>query len=37
MRALFDVARLERDFRIYDSRADALGAMSAGQADIASS
>jgi anti-sigma B factor antagonist len=30
MRALFDVARLERDFRIYDSRADALAAM-AGQ------
>jgi anti-sigma B factor antagonist len=29
MRALFDVARLERDFRIYDSRADALAAMAA--------
>lgn len=24
MRALFDVARLDRDFRIYDTRADAL-------------
>lgn len=35
MRALFDVARLDRDFRIYDSRADALHAMSAGQPDIA--
>jgi anti-sigma B factor antagonist len=26
MRALFDVARLDRDFRIYESRADALAA-----------
>src|SRR3954454_4905749 len=26
MRALFDVARLDRDFRIYDTRADALAA-----------
>src|SRR3954470_22798827 len=26
MRALFDVARLDRDFQIYDSRADALAA-----------
>lgn len=29
MRALFDVARLERDFRIYETRADALAAISA--------
>lgn len=29
MRALFDVARLDRDFRIFDSRADALAAMAA--------
>src|SRR4051812_17861542 len=27
MRALFDVARLDRDFQIYDSRADALAAV----------
>ena len=29
MRALFDVARLERDFEIYDTRADAVAAVSA--------
>jgi hypothetical protein len=28
MRALFDVARLDRDFEIYESRADALSAVS---------
>ena len=28
MRALFDVARLDRDFTIYDTRADALAAAS---------
>ena len=27
MRALFDVARLDRDFRIFDTRADALAAQ----------
>ena len=27
MRALFDVARLDRDFKIYESRADALAAV----------
>src|SRR3954471_11339089 len=30
MRALFDVARLDRDFRIYATRADALAAMEPG-------
>ena len=29
MRALFDVARLERDFHIYETRADALAAAEA--------
>lgn len=29
MRALFDVARLDRDFQIYETRADALAAASA--------
>jgi anti-sigma B factor antagonist len=29
MRALFDVARLERDFRIFETRADALAALAA--------
>src|SRR3954452_22892913 len=29
MRALFDVARLDRDFEIYETRADALAAVSA--------
>jgi anti-anti-sigma factor len=29
MRALFDVARLERDFQIFETRADALEAVSA--------
>jgi anti-anti-sigma factor len=28
MRALFDVARLDRDFEIYETRADALSAVS---------
>jgi anti-sigma B factor antagonist len=28
MRALFEVARLDRDFEIYETRADALGAVS---------
>jgi anti-sigma B factor antagonist len=32
MRALFDVARLERDFDIFDSRADALAASEAAAA-----
>src|SRR3954451_19940909 len=34
MRALFDVARLDRDFQIYESRADALRAFEA-EADLA--
>jgi anti-sigma B factor antagonist len=29
MRALFDVARLDRDFRIFETRADAIAAVSA--------
>ena len=29
MRAIFDVARLDRNFRIYESRAEALAALSA--------
>ena len=29
MRALFDVARLDRDFQIFESRSDALAAVSA--------
>ena len=29
MRALFDVARLDRDFQIFDNRADALAALAA--------
>src|SRR4051812_35405939 len=29
MRALFDVARLDRDFEIYETRSDALAAVSA--------
>jgi anti-anti-sigma factor len=33
MRALFDVARLDRDFRIFPSRSDALGALEAGTGD----
>jgi anti-sigma B factor antagonist len=32
MRALFDVARLDRDFRIFETRADALAAFDAEQA-----
>lgn len=35
MRALFDVARLERDFQIFETRADALAAVSAGEPDPA--
>jgi anti-sigma B factor antagonist len=36
MRALFDVARLDRDFRIFETRADALAAFAAeAQADPA--
>jgi anti-sigma B factor antagonist len=31
MRALFDVARLDRDFRIFETRADALAAFDAEQ------
>ena len=31
MRALFDVARLDRDFRIFETRADALAAFAAEQ------
>ena len=30
MRALFDVARLDRDFQIFDSRADAMRAITSG-------
>jgi anti-anti-sigma factor len=33
MRALFDVARLDRDFRIYETRADAVAAASAPQSE----
>ena len=33
MRALFDVARLDRDFQIFDSRADALAALAASAAE----
>src|SRR4051794_12581843 len=32
MRALFDVARLERDFQIFDNRADAIQAVAAPEA-----
>src|SRR5215212_6282951 len=32
MRALFDVARLDRDFRIFESRADAMAALEADEA-----
>jgi anti-anti-sigma factor len=32
MRALFDVARLDRDFRIFETRADALAAFDAERA-----
>jgi anti-anti-sigma regulatory factor len=35
MRALFDVARLDRDFRIFETRADALAAFAAEQPDAA--
>jgi len=37
MRALFDVARLDRDFRIYDTRADAVADVSQlnGEAETA--
>ena len=35
MRALFDVARLDRDFEIYETRADALRAMEASEPDPA--
>jgi len=37
MRALFDVARLDRDFRIYDTRADAVADVSqlSGEAETA--
>lgn len=35
MRALFDVARLERDFRIFETRADALAAVTAAEPDPA--
>lgn len=35
MRALFDVARLERDFRIFETRADALTALDAAEPDPA--
>ena len=31
MRALFDVARLDRDFQIYETRADAVAAAAAPQ------
>jgi anti-anti-sigma regulatory factor len=31
MRALFDVARLDRDFRIFETRADALAAFASEQ------
>lgn len=35
MRALFDVARLERDFEIYETRADAVAAATQAEPDIA--
>jgi anti-sigma B factor antagonist len=35
MRALFDVARLERDFRIFSSRAEALSALDPGDPEPA--
>jgi anti-anti-sigma factor len=35
MRALFDVARLDRDFRIYESRADAIAAATQPEPDLA--
>ena len=35
MRALFDVARLDRDFHIYESRSDALASLEAIEADPA--
>jgi anti-sigma B factor antagonist len=35
MRALFDVARLDRDFQIFDTRADALAAFDAGEPEPA--
>jgi anti-sigma B factor antagonist len=36
MRALFDVARLDRDFRIFASRAEALATMDPGEPEPAS-
>lgn len=35
MRALFDVARLDRDFEIYETRADAVAAATQAEPDIA--
>jgi anti-sigma B factor antagonist len=35
MRALFDVARLERDFEIFETRADAVASVSQVEADSA--
>ncbi|HEX6713136.1 MAG TPA: STAS domain-containing protein [Thermoleophilaceae bacterium] len=35
MRALFDVARLDRDFRIYETRADAVAAATQPEAGLA--
>jgi anti-sigma B factor antagonist len=35
MRALFDVARLDRDFQIFETRADALAAFDAGEPEPA--
>jgi anti-anti-sigma factor len=35
MRALFDVARLDRDFEIYETRADAVAAAAHGASPIA--
>lgn len=35
MRALFDVARLDRDFQIFETRADALASVSAAEPDPA--
>jgi anti-sigma B factor antagonist len=35
MRALFDVARLDRDFRIFETRADAMAALEAAEQETA--